>query len=441
MEKTIQEKLAVLLRFATIASPMDGKEDEAAFSGCRQAILDLFPDLVKACDVHLVIGRGLVLQWKGQTDDAPWVLMAHYDIVPATESGWLHPPFSGHIDDTHVYGRGALDTKGTLACMLEAAQNLARKGFVPRQDIFFCFSGDEETYGPTTPAIIEFLQQRGQFPAFVLDEGGGMERAAFTGYLGLAALVGVAEKGMANIRLSATGPGGHASVPPNDTQTDLLVRAMNRIRRQPFPQRLTAPVRATLRALSPVCGFPWNTMYKFPDAFQRLLFGHYGRQAGKRAALLRTTCALTRMQGSQAPNVLPDTAWAGYNLRLLPGDTPDSCWERLESIVDDPRVKVELVDGNAPSPVSTSDGPAFERIVNAVRAVWPDAVTAPMLMTGATDAYYYSLLCDQVYRFSPLLVTSEESACVHAANERVPIKALHEAVRFYEALINTFLED
>lgn len=432
---SVEEKLAALVRFPTIASPEGEKEDVTAFAGCRRAILDMYPNLIKAGENHLVKGRGLVIRFPGETSENPWVLMAHYDVVPAREEGWIHPPFSGLIKDGYVFGRGTLDTKGTLACMLQAAEEMAAAGQKPKQDVFFCFSADEETYGPTAENIIKFLKEKGRFPAFVLDEGGKLGSAPLPGFKGLAALVGVAEKGMAIMRLSVSGKGGHASAPPRETQTDVLVRAMNRIRKNPFPLRLIPMMKDFFKALSPACGFPYSVMYKYPDAFSGFIFRHFTSRAGDKGAMLRTTCVLTQMAGSTATNVMPDTATAGYNLRLLPGDDPDGCRERLNKVVNDERVKVEFVAGNAPSPVSKTQGLGYDNIKNAVSAVWPEAITAPSLVLGATDAYYYSLLCDRVYRFSPLLVDAEDLKGVHAANERVTVRALHDAVKFYKALL------
>ncbi len=425
-------KLGALIRFATIAG--EG-EDAAAFSGCREEMEKLYPKTAAACERRLIAGRGVVWRWRGKSCEKPWVLMAHYDVVPPGETGWDRDPFCGEVADGFVHGRGALDTKGTLAAMLQAAEEMIELGFTPPRDIFFCFSGDEETYGPTTGEIIRFLQENGQEPDFVLDEGGNMDTSPLSGFTGLAAMVGVAEKGMAQMRLVVTGPGGHASRPPRETQTDILVRAMERLRKSPWPMRFTPPVRACMRALSFSCVFPWRLMYKYPDLYGTVLSARFEHDAGEKAALLRTTCALTQLSGSAAANVLPDVASAGYNLRLLPGDTLEGVAERARRIIHDSRVKVELAAGNEPSPVSETEGPAFERIRRAVTIVWPEAVTAPALMIGATDAYYYSLFCPRVYRFSPLLVNAEESAAVHAANERVPVFSLLQAVAFYQALM------
>lgn len=425
---TIAEKLGILLRFPTVAGP---EEDQAAFAGCRAAIHELFPGVADGCERHLIAGRGLVYHWRGKENDKPWVMMAHYDVVPASPEGWDRPPFSGDIEGGFIHGRGAVDTKGTLAAMLEAAEGLIAEGFVPEQDIYFCFSGDEETYGPTTEAVIAWLKARDALPWAVLDEGGSLRKDMAPGHRGLAAQVGVAEKGMAQIRLSVTGPGGHASCPPRESQGVTLARAIMRLHQRPFPMRITSPVKEALALLSAQSAWPYRLMYRYPGLFSRLFTRCAKKQGGSMAALFHTTCALTQLKGSDAPNVLPITAAAGLNLRLLPGDILQQAAAHVKSAVNDERVQVELVAGNDPSPVSEMAGPAFNRIRRAVEATWPGALTLPSLMAGATDAYHHSAHCPRVYRFSPLRLSPDIAATVHAANERLPEQALAEAVHFY----------
>ena len=201
--------------------------------------------------------------------------------------------------------------------------------------------------------------------------------------------------------------------------------------------RITSPVMEGLKAFSPKSAWPYRLIYRFPALFRPLITGFAKKRAGSSAALFHTTCALTQLSGSGAVNVLPVTAAAGLDLRLLPGDSLEQAVSHVRRAVNDPRVKVELTAGNDPSPVSETSGPAFERIRQAAQAAWPGALTLPALMTGASDAYHYSAVCPRVYRFSPLKISPELNACVHAANERLPVKALEEAVLFYKALIKS----
>jgi len=431
----VEKKLAALLRYPTIASSGDFQADPAVFEGCREAIHTLYPRVAGACRRHITKSGGLVYHWRGKAQDKPWVMMAHIDVVPAGDEGWERPPFSGEIEGGQVHGRGAVDTKGTLAAMLEAAEGLIEEGFTPEQDIYFCFSVDEETYGPTTGQIIQWLQERDALPYAVLDEGGQMEQGLAPGSGALCALVGVAEKGMAQVQLSVTGPGGHASRPPRESQANILARALVRLEKNPFPMGLVSPVKEALEGLSPDSAWPYRLIYRCPRLFFPLIKRYARQKAGGAAALFHTTTALTQLKGSGASNVLPATATAGLNLRLLPGDSQEEVVRYLRRVLGDKRVRVGLVTGNEPSPVSHMEGPAFERITGAVKKVWPQARTLPSLMVGATDAYHYSAFCPRVYRFSPYHIPPEVAASVHAANERLPVEALKEAVAFYRAMI------
>ena len=430
----IAEKLSVILRFPTIAGTESFTEDPAAFAACRKAIHGLFPKLAENCERHLIAGRGLVYHWRGQTSRKPWVLMAHYDVVPAPQEGWDRPPFSGDIEGGFVHGRGAVDTKGSLAAMLEAAEGLIAEGFVPPQDIYFCFSADEETYGPTTGEIIRWLKARDASPDFVLDEGGWLDRGIAPGYPGLCAMVGVAEKGMANITLSVSGQGGHASQPPRESQAIVLAKAIARLHKKPWPMAVKSPVREALHILSHKSAWPYRLIYRYPELFSQLITG-YAKKRNGLLPLFQTTCAVTQLKGSDAANVLPATVTAGLDLRILPGESREQAAEHVRRAISDDRVKVTLVAGNDPSPVSETTGPAFERICRAAEATWPGILTLPELMTGATDAYHYSLFCPRVYRFSPMMLSAEIKATVHATNERIPIKALEEMVVFYRNLM------
>lgn len=437
MNTTVEQKLGRLIAFPTIAGTVDYPEDPAAFEGCREAIHTTYPAVAGTCERHVIFGRGLVYRWQGKAKDRPWVMMAHYDVVPAPDEGWERPPFSGDVTEGFIHGRGAVDTKGTLAAMLQAAEELIQAGFTPAQDIYFCFSGDEETYGPTTGRIIEWLRERDALPWAVLDEGGQVEAGTVPGFSGYAAMVGVAEKGMAQVQLSVTGPGGHASRPPRESQAEILARALVRLSKNPFQMRIISPVKEALKELSQGSAGPYRLIYRWPGLFSPFIKRFARLRSGSIAALFRTTCAVTQLRGSDASNVLPVTVTAGLNLRLLPGESQESAVNYLKEAIRDSRVKVNLITGNDPSPVSQMEGPAFERIKKAAGAVWPGVMTLPALMVGATDAYHYCAICPRVYRFSPLRVSPDIADTVHAANERLPVKALEEAVAFYKTLFKT----
>ena len=152
-------------------------------------------------------------------------------------------------------------------------------------------------------------------------------------------------------------------------------------------------------------------------------------------ALVRTTVAITRLEGSRAANVLATRALAHANIRIALGETVPSTVDRLRRVIDDPSVELRVVSGNDPSPVSRADNEAFALVSAAVRSVYPDAAVAPYVMVQASDARHFSQVCDSVYRFMPFDLTKEELAALHAADERISVAALHRGAGFYRYLI------
>ena len=185
----------------------------------------------------------MLLKWPGHSAERPSVLMAHYDVVPADPAEWDEPPFEGVVKGGELWGRGTLDTKGTLMGVMEAAESLIARGFTPQNDVYFAFGGDEEVMGGDAPAIVQELERRGVRPAFVLDEGGAIVGKVFPGVDQPAALIGIAEKGSAFLDLTAVEKGGHASAPPARQSVGVLARALDRIASHPMPFVLTPPAR------------------------------------------------------------------------------------------------------------------------------------------------------------------------------------------------------
>lgn len=159
--------------------------------------------------------------------------MAHYDVVPVEEQRWAHPPFCGEVFDGELWGRGTLDTKITLLGVMEAAESLIRQGFVPKQDVYFAFGGDEEVSGHGAKDIIAYLKQQGVKPAFVVDEGGAVVDGVFPGVTHPLAVIGIGEKGMMDVVLTAKSEGGHASHPTRPSAVAAWQRPLQGWRQSP----------------------------------------------------------------------------------------------------------------------------------------------------------------------------------------------------------------
>ncbi|MBQ3357550.1 MAG: M20/M25/M40 family metallo-hydrolase, partial [Microbacterium sp.] len=227
----IDERLSRMIQLPTVSAELEERGREP-FDAFVALIAELYPLTHESLALERLTDFGLLFHWRGRAEasDGPVVLMAHYDVVPVDESdAWTHPPFAGVIADGIVYGRGALDDKGPLIVVLEAVENLLADGFVPARDVYLSFGGNEETYGHAAQEIAAVLRDRGIVPWLVVDEGGAVVDAPLPFVPGRAAMIGVGEKGVMTVRLSARGDGGHASAPPTLTAVRRIARAVDRL--------------------------------------------------------------------------------------------------------------------------------------------------------------------------------------------------------------------
>lgn len=437
--EAIADRLSRLIRLKTVSSRNEAEVEWPEFDRFLALLPELYPAAHRALSRELVAGHSLLYRWKGRGEGAPLVLMAHYDVVAAPKEGWEREPFGGEIADSSggraVWGRGSLDTKVTLACIFEAVESLAAEGFLPDRDLYLSFGHNEEIMGGGTPAIVELLRGRGVAPALVLDEGGAIVRGAFPGVAAPLALVGIAEKGVTDLELSAKSPGGHASTPPRRGAAGKLARAIIRLERKPFRATLSYPAEAMLKTLAPHARGPIGFLLSHLGLFKPALVAAFTASGGETNALCRTTLAVTMLEGSKGANVLPARVRAVANMRIAIGETPESAVARVKKVIADPDVEVKVLYRGEPSAVSRLDCAAWTLLSEAIRETYPEALVSPYLMLGASDARHYAALSDRVYRFSPFEMSKEERESMHGVNERVPLSKLEGCAGFYRRLI------
>jgi len=253
-EAEITEHLSELIRCKTVSHRDEAMVDPAEFDKFRARLAELYPTVHERCTLKRIGPSGMLFHLKGKSSAEPSVFMSHYDVVPANEEAWEKPAFEGVVEDGVLWGRGTLDTKITLLGVMESAEALLKGGFVPENDMYFSFSGDEEIAGPSAPAIVDYLEENGIVPAFVLDEGGAVVEKVFPGVSAPCALIGTGEKGMTDIEFSIKSNGGHASTPPPHTILGKLAAACVKAEAKPLPlalpslwQRCTTPSAVTPR--------------------------------------------------------------------------------------------------------------------------------------------------------------------------------------------------
>lgn len=436
------------MRIPTISRHPDGpgpRRDPEPFERFIDALPSLYPLVHERLTRERIGEAALLYRWAGSDPagaSTPTVLMAHYDVVPATGEGWEHPPFAGVITETGpdgdepvLWGRGTIDDKGCAAAILEAVERLLAAGITPRHDVLVSLGDDEEVTGRGARAIVDTLRERGIRPSLVLDEGGAIVSGAFPGVDEPYAVVGVTEKGITTLRLSVDQQGGHAASPPPFSATERLARAILRLNARPARARLDATTRLMIRTLGERARPPLRFVFRRVGLFAPLLLRVFLRTSSETRALVRTTRAVTELRAGHAANALAESAEATVNVRIAPGTSVAEAVSEVTAAIADPLVAVEVLEPSEPSPVSPASGEGWEAIVQAVRDVHPGLAVAPYVMMQASDSRWFTAISDHVYRFAPFRMTAAERACLHAKNERIRVSAFLEGVRVYEALL------
>ena len=436
------EKLSELVKVPTVSNIDPALEDNSAFERIPGLLAELFPSAHKAMERELIGDRAIVYKWEGRDSSVkPVLCMAHYDVVPAgDESKWEKPPFSGEISGGRIYGRGSLDDKGMLAAWMEAADKLARSGFKPERTVYFAFGGDEEVIGNRGAAkTAAVFKERGITFDLVLDEGGAIVSGQMDKFTDKpVALLGTSEKGYLTIKITAEGMPGHSSAPPEHTAIGRLSRVLAALEAEPFPAKLTAVPKKMLSVLGNEAGGVRGFFLNHPGLIKSSIIKGMLKSPSQ-AGMVRTTTALTVVNGGEKANVLPDTAYALVNFRILPGESVDSTVNRVKEIIlktSGNGVSVEVITGNEPVESSPLEGDVWDFIESKIKNFWPDTVVVPFLVTATTDSRHYSIVSDNIYRFIPMQITDKEIKGIHAFNESVPVDQWERMVDFLESVIS-----
>jgi len=439
-EAAIAGRLAASLRIPTVSFGPEAPTDTALFVRLHRLLEASFPRTHAALEREVIAGASLLFHWPGSDRSLqPFLLMGHLDVVPVepgTEDVWQHPPFSGFVDGTFVWGRGALDDKTSVVGALEAVEHLLGEGFEPKRSLYLAFGHDEEEGGAEgARAIAELLAKRGVHLQFTLDEGSGILGAGLLpGLDNDIAMISPAEKGYLTLELIARAPGGHSSTPPPVGSIGRLARALRRLEAQPVPAPPDGPAEELLDHIADHVRWPARLVLRNRWLFGPLIrAGLASQPAG--AAMLRTTTAPTMLHAGIKENVLPSEARATVNFRIIPGDTVESVVAHVRRAVADPELEIEVREGREASPPQGADTEGFRIVSRVVRSVFPGIATTPGLTVAGTDSKHYEDVADTTLRFMPLRLTGEDVKRIHGSNERISIASYRDAVGFFVELV------
>lgn len=441
--KLIAEHLAKAIRVQTVSTGEGDPTDLPAFDSLHAALEAMYPRIHGALKRERVGEASLLYTWAGRAPELePVLLCGHMDVVPCdpqTRAEWRHAPFAGDVADGFVWGRGALDMKSTVIAVLEALEGLIRAGYQPERTIYIALGHDEEIGGHRGARCISaLLEERGVRLAAVLDEGAAVMDGLLPGVSLPVALVGIAEKGYASVELKVEGRAGHSSMPPKHTAIGVLARAVARLENSPMPARMYM-ARLMFAELGAFLPFSMRLALANPWLFGKTVQKRF-EASSQTGALVRTTMAATMMSAGVKDNILPATASVTVNCRLMPGDTRESLLAHIRKAVNDEAVQLNLPDEVSweASPVSQVSSPVYRSLSTAIRQVFPDALVAPYLVSGATNSRHYAALSPSVYRFSPYLLNDELLKTVHGVDERMPVDGLGPMVQFYTLVIKSW---
>ncbi|QCB51123.1 M20/M25/M40 family metallo-hydrolase [Rhodococcus sp. PAMC28707] len=377
-------------------------------------------------------GRGNVFAMLPGADQSRGTLLihGHLDVVPAEPADWSVHPFSGAVEDGYVWGRGAIDMKDMVGMALALARQFKSNGTVPPRNILFAFLADEENggkYGSQwlvehRPDLFEGVTEAvGEVGGFSLTVArpDGTEKRLY--------MVETAEKGLGWMKLTAKARAGHGSFLHEENAVTYLAEAVAKLGNHTFPLVISDSVAEFLAAVAEETGLDFDP--KSPDLDGTLLkLGSIARIVG---ATLRDTANPTMLQAGYKANVIPQTAEAMIDCRVVPGR--QAAFEREVDELIGPNVEREWVT-KLDSYETTFDGHLVDAMNDAILAHDENGRTVPYMLSGGTDAKAFARLGIRCFGFAPLKLPPELdfAALFHGVDERVPVSSLEFGTQVLE---------
>ncbi len=434
---TPTQKLArdILAELVAIPSTESLAGSTPAAEAAARRLLDAgFP----ASDVQ-VIGpnerkKNLVARIHGSGKQKPVLLLAHLDVVEAPRADWATDPFQLVEKDGYFYGRGTYDIKEGASILLANFIRWKQEGFKPDRDIVLALTADEE--GGDANGVKWLLEKHRELvdAAYCLNTDSGdflLSRAGRP----LAATVQMAEKWYVDWKLEVINPGGHSSQPRPDNAIYQLASALARLQKLQFPAQPNEVVRGYFAKEAALVGGQLAAEMRGAaaqppnaGAIERLSKNAFYN------SLLRTTCVATMMQAGHARNALPEVASANVNCRVLPDMKLEEVRQRLTAAVNDPAVKISLVDTPSAAPITKPSPEVDKAMAAAVGQMWPGLSFFPMMETGATDGKWLRLAGIPTYGVSGVFIDPENNRA-HGKDERVGVRDFYWGVDFYDRLV------
>lgn len=368
------------------------------------------------------LGLNLIYELDNKSD-VNLLFLAHQDVVPASEDY-----YKAEEKDGFLYGRGVFDDKFVLFTLLASLEELLRENKKIPSNLFFAFGCDEETRGKKGAVLIEkHFEDRGLKFDFILDEGGVIFQGLIPSSKTQFAVVGLCEKGSANIKITAKGTPGHSSTPSRKTSVDSLCKAIIQMQKKPLPYIMN-PVIKNMRKI----------MVSKVSLLYKLAFGPLFRISSKYSKALmhfsRSTMVTTMLEASKMSNVISESSSAIVNIRIIYGDSLDNIIKIIKKRIKED-VEIEVLNHIQPSKISKIDNRFYESFKKIVEDNASNTYMTPYQMNGATDSTHYSNLSDNIYRIVLAKMDLNEVNKMHSDEERMSLDNFHFAIDLYKKVM------
>jgi acetylornithine deacetylase/succinyl-diaminopimelate desuccinylase-like protein len=385
-------------------------------------------------------GRGNIWARLEGGDEPALVLLHHIDVVPATREYWDTDPLDAVIKDGMIYARGASDTKSLGIMHLEAFLYLHENNIRLNRDVIFMATADEEAGGLFGAGwLVENRREIFDGVGYLLNEGGG---ATVMENLQTQLEIEIAQKRPYWLRLVATDVPGHGSVPRATSATTRLIAALNRIQQSPFEPHVTDTVRNMFAGLAPNLPSPWQeALSNIDEAVQDPEFlSQLQAEWPSFHSLIRNTCSITILNGSEKINVVSPEASAELDCRILPDQDAGEFLAGIRERIADEQIEIEEIMLFGPA-ASSTDTDLYRLMTSVIEERYSSVDIVPSAMTGFTDSHFFRDIGIVSYGFDPVVFPVGVSSNIHGNNERIPVEGFNQGVDIMVNVIREFVEE
>jgi acetylornithine deacetylase/succinyl-diaminopimelate desuccinylase-like protein len=379
----------------------------------------------------------LIARLKGQGTTLPLLLYGHVDVVTTAHQSWTHPPFEAEMADGYIWGRGALDMKSGVAMMVSAFLRARAEGLIPAGDVILAILSDEEAgsdYG--VGFLVENHADWFKGIRYAIGEFGG-----FPLYRGKKKFyfIQVSEKQICWMQVIVSGPGGHGSLPISGGTMAKLANLIKNLEQHHLPVHITPVAKQMIKTMASALPLPSRLILSqlLNSRLTNIIIRLLGDNGQLFAPLFHNTVSATIVQGGEKVNVIPSEITLYLDGRLLPGYTPENMIAELGKIIGKD-IELELVRYD-PGPAEPDMG-LFDTLAGILREADPDGIPVPLLLSGTSDARFFSRLGIQTYGFTPMNLPENFSfsRTIHSADERIPVESVEFGTQAIYKLLQCF---